>query len=388
MGAVALVLLAWAASRATTPTVTNVNFSTFINKVDANQVATATVDPNGKVTGQLKGGQLYSSQVPLGLGDSQLSSTLEQHGVSITGVEPSTSALSVILYLLPIAVVVGLMVLFGRRAGKGTTNVSSNASVSRVSKSRPKLYGGERPPTRFGDVAGYGGAKMEVSEVVDFLSHPQRYAAAGAVGPRGVLMVGPPGTGKTLLARAVAGEAEVPFFATTGSSFVELFVGMGASRVRELFAKARQHAPSIVFIDELDAVGGKRGAGMLVANDEREQTLNELLAAMDGFDPATGVVVVAATNRPESLDPALLRPGRFDRTVEIPLPNLRERAAILGAHTKGRRLGRSVDLDVVARLTPGFSGADLANLMNEAAIVAVRAGRQVISAHDFSEARD
>ncbi|TMK80702.1 MAG: ATP-dependent zinc metalloprotease FtsH, partial [Actinobacteria bacterium] len=221
----------------------------------------------------------------------------------------------------------------------------------------------------------------------DFLKNPDRFRRIGAVGPRGVLMMGPPGTGKTLMARAVAGQAGVPFFSVTGSSFVELFVGLGASRVRDLFESARKRAPSIVFIDEIDAIGQRRG-GSLVSNDEREQTLNQLLAEMDGFDPSTGVVVIAATNRPEILDPALLRPGRFDRQVEIPLPNLKERAAILQIHAKGKRMGENVDLDAVARGTPGFSGADLANLANEAAIVAVREGRDAVSMDDFWQARD
>jgi cell division protease FtsH len=252
--------------------------------------------------------------------------------------------------------------------------------------SKTDQYGGERSTTRFSDVAGYEGAKQEISEVVDFLKNPQRYAEAGAQGPKGVLMVGPPGTGKTLLARAVAGEANVPFFAITGSAFVEVFVGVGASRMRDLFASAKKVAPSIIFIDEIDAIGQKRGG--YSSNDEREQTLNQMLAEMDGFDPSTGVVVLAATNRPEVLDAALLRPGRFDRHVEIPLPNLTERAAILAVHVRGKALDPDVDLHVVARATPGFSGADLANLANEAAIFAVRAGRQTITAADFSEARD
>jgi cell division protease FtsH len=245
----------------------------------------------------------------------------------------------------------------------------------------------DRPKTRFADVAGYEGAKREVAEVVDFLKNPDRYKRAGAVGPRGVLMVGAPGTGKTLLARAVAGEAQVAFLALTGSSFVEMFVGVGAARVRDLFADARKRAPSIIFIDEIDAIGGRRGSGFST-NDEREQTLNQLLAEMDGFDPTTGVVVMAATNRPETLDPALLRPGRFDRTVEIPLPNQAERRAILTVHAADKRLAPDVDLGVVARGTPGFSGADLANLVNEAAIVAVRDNREILTAADFSSARD
>jgi cell division protease FtsH len=227
-----------------------------------------------------------------------------------------------------------------------------------------------------------------VEEVVDYLKHPDKYRRAGAVGPKGVLLVGPPGTGKTLLARAVAGEAEVPFLALTGSSFVEMIVGVGAARVRDLFADARSRAPSIIFIDEIDAIGGRRGLGVFTANDEREQTLNQLLAEMDGFDKDASVVVMAATNRPESLDPALLRPGRFDRRVEIPLPNQAERRAVLEVHARGKRLGPDVDLDRVARGTPGFSGADLANLVNEAAINAVREDRDTLEARDFDAARD
>ena len=224
---------------------------------------------------------------------------------------------------------------------------------------------------------------------MDFLRNPGRYQRAGATAPRGMLMIGPPGTGKTLLARAVAGEASVPFFSVTGSSFVELFVGVGAARVRDLFNEARKRAPAIIFIDEIDAIGQRRsGSGAAVANDEREQTLNQLLAEMDGFDVSQGIVVLGATNRPEVLDPALLRPGRFDRQVTIPLPNLAEREAILRVHCRGKQLGPDVDLKVVARGTPGFSGADLANLANEAAIVAVRDHREVLSADDFSSARD
>ena len=233
------------------------------------------------------------------------------------------------------------------------------------------------------------GAKAEIREVVDFLQGPDRYAGAGAMAPRGILMLGPPGTGKTLLARAVAGEAKVPFFSVTGSSFVEMFVGVGASRVRDLFAEARKRAPAIIFVDEIDAIGQRRsGSGAVVSNDEREQTLNQLLAEMDGFEPSAGVVVLAATNRPEILDPALLRPGRFDRQVVIPLPTLSDRVAILGVHTRGKQLDTSVDLNAVARGTPGFSGADLANLVNEAAINAVRADRTVLTAADFDQARD
>jgi cell division protease FtsH len=257
-----------------------------------------------------------------------------------------------------------------------------------IGRSKAKVYDEEKPTTRFADIAGYEGSKAEVMEVVDFLKYPQRYAAAGAVGPKGVLMVGPPGTGKTLMARAVAGEAGVPFFALSGSSFVEMFVGVGASRVRDLFADARKRSPAIIFIDEIDAIGGRRGPGGFGSNDEREQTLNQLLSDMDGFEPGASVVVIAATNRAEILDSALLRPGRFDRTVEIPLPNQVERMAILGIHGRGKKLARDVDLDAVSRGTPGFSGADLANLVNEAAINAVRARRNILTAADFDAARD
>jgi cell division protease FtsH len=251
------------------------------------------------------------------------------------------------------------------------------------------VFDAERPQTKFSDVAGYEGVKAEVGEVIDFLRNPGRYQRAGAAAPRGLLMIGPPGTGKTLLARAVAGEASVPFFSVTGSSFVEMFVGVGAARVRDLFSEARKRAPAIIFIDEIDAIGQRRsGAGAVVSNDEREQTLNQLLSEMDGFDMGQGIVVLGATNRPEILDPALLRPGRFDRQVTIPLPNVRERAAIVAVHCRDKRLGPDVDLGVVARGTPGFSGADLANLANEAAIVAVRDNREVLTAADFDAARD
>src|SRR5256885_1776265 len=305
-----------------------------------------------------------------------------QHGVQITGEPPSTGGvLSVIFSFLPLLLLVGVYLFLGRRAGRQMA-----AGLGSITGSRARVYDAEKPTTRFADVAGYDGAKREVSEVVDFLKNPTRYSKIGAVGPKGVLMVGPPGTGKTLLARAVAGEAGVPFLSVTGSGFVELFVGVGASRARDLFAEARKRAPAIIFIDEIDAIGQRRG-GAIVSNDEREQTLNQMLAEMDGFDPTTGVVVMAATNRPEILDPALLRPGRFDRQVEIPLPNLQERAAILAVHAKGKKLGPDVDLSVVARGTPGFSGADLANLVNEAAIAAVRAARDFITAADFDEAR-
>jgi len=358
-------------------------YSQFLADVRGDKVKTATIDPNGAVSGDLTDGKAYVSQIPVALQDTTLSPLLQQHGVQLTGKgPPSATLLTIIGSLLPLLIFLGLFIFLGRRAGRQMA-----AGLGGITGSRAKVYDAEKPTTRFADVAGYEGAKREVAEVVDFLKNPGRYSRLGAVGPKGVLMVGPPGTGKTLMARAVAGEACVPFFSVTGSSFVEIFVGVGASRVRDLFNEARKRAPAIVFIDEIDAIGGRRG-GAVVANDEREQTLNQLLAELDGFDSTVGVVVIAATNRPETLDPALLRPGRFDRQVEIPLPNLRERAAILAVHAEGKKLAPDVDLDVVARGTPGFSGADLANLLNESAIVAVRDDRDAVTAADFDEARD
>ncbi len=292
-----------------------------------------------------------------------------------------------LIYLITFGLPIVFFIWLFRRLSRGAAGGLQGALG--VGRSRAKVFDEERPSTTFADVAGYEGAKSEIEEVVDFLRNPDRYARAGAMVPRGVLMVGPPGTGKTLLARAVAGEAHVPFFSVSGSGFVELFVGVGAARVRDLFEQARKRAPAIIFIDEIDAIGQRRaGTGAVVANDEREQTLNQLLAEMDGFEPSAGIVVLAATNRPEILDPALLRPGRFDRQVTIPLPNVNERAAILAVHCKDKKLAPGVDLNAVARGTPGFSGADLANLANEAAINAVRAGRDVLTADDFGAARD
>ena len=333
VGLVATLLLLFAP--ASSPKTTSLSFTGWKAKVDANQVKSATIDPDGGVTGQLddKAKTHYESRIPTALNDDTLAADLEKHDVTVRGKGASTSFLSVVVGLLPLIVLVGLFLWFSRRASRQLGGVMG------IGSSRAKVYDEERPKTRLGDVAGYEGAKREISEVVEFLQNPDRYAAAGAVGPRGVLMVGPPGTGKTLMARAVAGEAQVPFFALTGSSFVELFVGVGAARVRDLFAAARKAAPAIVFIDEIDAIGQRRG-GALVQNDEREQTLNQLLNELDGFDPTAGVVVLAATNRPETLDPALLRPGRFDRQVEIPLPNVRERAAILAVHAERKALRR------------------------------------------------
>jgi cell division protease FtsH len=377
-----ITLLLFLVPHMSSTTTKNFSYSKFLSQVTSGDVRTASVNPGGAITGALKGGDNYTTQIPTAINDMQLAPTLKAHGVNVTGVGQGSALLTDLLSFLPLLLFIAFFIWIGRRSAKQLAG-----GIMGFGGSRAKVYDEEKPTTRFTDIAGYEGSKREVAEVVDFLSNPERYARAGAIGPRGVLMVGPPGTGKTLMARAVAGEAGVPFLALTGSSFVELFVGVGASRVRDLFADARKRAPSIIFIDEIDAIGQRRG-GSIVSNDEREQTLNQLLAEMDGFDPSTGVVVMAATNRPEVLDPALLRPGRFDREVEIPLPNQAERAAILAVHVKGKHLAPDVDFDAVARATPGFSGADLANLINEAAIVAVRDDRDVIFARDIDEARD
>jgi cell division protease FtsH len=372
----------------------SLSYSQFISQASSHKIKTVTFangasGSNTTATGHLASGKSYTTVIP-GQPTAPLSAQLSKDGVkSVTAQAPSsgigTDPLYWLFLLLPLVLVFWLL----RRMGKAGGGGAGLQGVLGVGKSRARVFDAERPQTTFADVAGYDGVKAEIGEVVDFLRSPARYQRAGATGPRGLLMIGPPGTGKTLLARAVAGEASVPFFSVTGSSFVELFVGVGAARVRDLFSEARKRAPAIIFIDEIDAIGQRRaGSGAAVANDEREQTLNQLLAEMDGFDVTEGIVVLGATNRPEVLDPALLRPGRFDRQVTIPLPTLPERAAILAVHCHDKRLGSDVDLHVVARGTPGFSGADLANLANEAAIVAVRDHREVLGAADFAAARD
>jgi len=366
---------------------TTLTYSQFLTDVGKHTVKTITIaQPGGTSSGTLTNGTDYTVVIPPQASQSLLDE-LQTNNVQITSSTSSpgfgTELLNWIIILAPFIILVWLWRRLSRGAG------GQMQGILGVGRSRAKVFDEERPSTTFNDVAGYEGAKSEISEVVDFLRNPDRYGRAGAVVPRGVLMVGPPGTGKTLLARAVAGEAQVPFFSVTGSSFVEMFVGVGAARVRDLFAEARKRSPAIIFIDEVDAIGQRRaGQGAVVANDEREQTLNQLLAEMDGFDPTMGIVVLAATNRPEVLDPALLRPGRFDRQVTIPLPNVGEREAILRVHTRGKKLAPNVNLNIVARGTPGFSGADLANLANEAAIFAVRDNRNVVTGADFDAARD
>jgi cell division protease FtsH len=374
-----------------TSTVT-LDYIEFIHAADQHKVKTVTFDSssnggNTSVSGTLTNGKSFTTVIP-GAPTTTLANQLRSDGVkSVTANANSPGLGTELLYwLVLLAPLIFVFWLF-RRMSRGAGGAFQG--VLGVGRSRAKVFDAERPSTKFTDVAGYEGAKQEISETIDFLRNPARYQRAGAMAPRGVLMVGPPGTGKTLLARAVAGEASVPFFSVTGSSFVEMFVGVGAARVRDLFNEARKRAPAIIFVDEVDAIGQRRaGSGAVVANDEREQTLNQLLSEMDGFDMTQGIVVLAATNRPEVLDPALLRPGRFDRQITIPLPNLDERAEILAVHSRDKRLAPDVDLRVVARGTPGFSGADLANLANEAAIFAVRNNRDVITASDFDDARD
>ncbi|MFI7300989.1 ATP-dependent zinc metalloprotease FtsH [Streptomyces sp. NPDC050121] len=364
----------------------SLSYSEFVGKVTGGQVKTVDINDKGAIKGSLKDGTKFTTRMPTALDNSRLEQQLQSKNVEITASQSSSGSPwgTLLLLFLPLLFIVALILWSGRRAAR-----TLGGGLSAIGRARAKIIETERPTTRFEDVAGYEGVKQEISEIVDFLRSPERYAIAGAKGPRGVIMVGPPGTGKTLIARAVAGEAEVPFLSVTGSAFVEMFVGVGASRVRDLFAEARKRAPSIIFIDEIDAVGSRRGGGARMGgNDEREQTLNQLLAEMDGFDQASGIVVLAATNRPETLDPALLRPGRFDRHVTVPLPNQAERAAILAVHARGKTLAPDVDWDTVARATPGFSGADLANLVNEAAINAVRGGGAVIDAKDLDAARD
>lgn len=320
---------------------------------------------------------------------SSLEATLEAYGVdpstvSIIRKESSSWGdwLGILTILLPILLIAGIIIFMMRQA-----QGNNNQAIS-FGKSRARMFTGNKPTVTFEDVAGVVEAKEELEEVVEFLKYPEKFAALGARIPSGVLLVGPPGTGKTLLARAVAGEAGVPFFSISGSEFVEMFVGVGASRVRDLFEQAKRNAPCIIFIDEIDAVGRQRGAGLGGSHDEREQTLNQILVEMDGFDSTTNVIVVAATNRPDVLDPALLRPGRFDRQVILDRPDIRGRIDILGVHTRGKPLEEDISLDRLAKQTPGFSGADLENLVNEAAILAARRNKKTIGRDELAEAID
>jgi cell division protease FtsH len=361
-----------------------ISYTDFENDVNTNHVVSVNYNnTNAAITGQLQGGQDFSTTGPAPSLTPAISAKLSADGVKVTFSTPSTSILQdLLVWVLPVLLLVGFLVYMSRRAQGQMSGIMS------IGRSRAKVYTTERPRTTFNDVAGDAGVKLEISEVVDFLKSSARFRDIGARVPKGVLLVGPPGTGKTLLARAVAGEAGVPFLSVSGSDFMEMFVGVGASRVRDLFQTARKQAPAIIFVDEIDSIGRKRGAGLGGGHDEREQTLNQMLNEMDGFDPTEGVVIMAATNRPDILDPALLRPGRFDRQIVVPLPDLDERLPILQVHCRDKRISDDVDLSIVARGTPGMSGAELANLVNEAALHAVRRGSQWIQMRDFDAARD
>ncbi len=358
-----------------------ITYSDFISQVQDEKVDSVVLT-NNSVTGVLKDGTKFATYLPDN--DTRALAALEDKNVTITARPPEQPSwwMSLLSSLLPILILVGVWFwMMNQTQGGG-------GRVMNFGKSKAKMTGEGQVNVTFADVAGEDEAKEELEEVVDFLRNPGRYTEIGAKIPKGVLLVGPPGTGKTLLAKAVAGEAKVPFFSISGSDFVEMFVGVGASRVRDLFAQAKKNAPCIIFIDEIDAVGRQRGSGLGGGHDEREQTLNQLLVEMDGFGANEGIITLAATNRPDILDPALLRPGRFDRRVIVGRPDLRGRVAILKVHARNKPLEKDVDLETIAKKVPGFTGADLANLLNEAALLAARAKRKTISMADLEEASE
>jgi cell division protease FtsH len=363
-------------------------YTQFLQAVDRGDVKKVTFNKsNGDITGtfndSVSGTKSFTSSGPTNDLQASTVKELQTKGVDFQYTQTSTNFfLSLLPLLLPLLLIVALFVYLARR------QQGQMGAVMNIGRSRAKVYTTEKPKTTFADVAGYGAVKAEIAEVVDFLKFPQKFKQIGARIPKGVLLVGPPGTGKTLIARAVAGEAGVPFVSVTGSDFMEMFVGVGAARVRDLFQTARKQAPAIIFVDEIDSIGRKRGAGLGGGHDEREQTLNQMLAEMDGFEATEGIVMMAATNRPDVLDPALLRPGRFDRTIVVPFPTQEERVAILKVHMRDKRVSSDLDVDIVARGTPGMAGADLANLVNEAALFAVRRGLSEIHMEDIEAARD
>jgi cell division protease FtsH len=362
---------------------TELTYNQFVEEIKANRVAKVTIDANNiGIVGERKDGTKFTTSNPR---DGQLVDTLFNYNVIIKQEKPQERSLfwSLVGSFLPILLLIGVWIYFMRQMQQG-----GGKGAMSFGKSRAKMQGENDVKVTFADVAGCDEAKEEVGELVEFLRDPGRFQKLGGKIPRGVLMVGPPGTGKTLLARAIAGEAKVPFFAISGSDFVEMFVGVGASRVRDMFETAKKHAPCIIFIDEIDAVGRHRGSGMGGGHDEREQTLNQLLVEMDGFEGSEGVIVIAATNRPDVLDKALLRPGRFDRQVMVSLPDIKGREQILAVHMRKVPLHDNVRADVLARGTPGLSGADLANLVNEAALYAARRNKQQVDMQDFEDAKD
>ena len=359
----------------------NITFSEFLEEVDNGRVVQVNIQGNS-IKGVYSNGKNFNTYSP---NDPNLIEKLTEKGVSISASpidEKMPSLLGVLLSWFPMLLLIGVWIFFMRQmqGGKG--------GAMGFGRSKAKLMSDIRKKISFKDVAGIDEAKEEVQEVVEYLKNPKKFMKLGGKIPRGVLLVGSPGTGKTLLARAIAGEADVPFFTISGSDFVEMFVGVGASRVRDMFEQGKKNAPCIIFIDELDAVGRSRGAGLGGGNDEREQTLNQILVEMDGFETNDGVIIIAATNRPDVLDPALLRPGRFDRQVIVPLPDIVGRGKILKIHSKKISIGPNVKLKIVAKGTPGFSGADLANLVNEAALLAARKNKRIVTMQEFEEAKD
>jgi cell division protease FtsH len=384
------IFLIWRAVPPSTPAQAKLDYGDFLTLVQQDHVNSIKYDASsGKITGEFRGDfkkdghQEFTTQGQINqLPDADIA-LLNQHNVSRNYKPRSSDILGTLLvYLLPLLLIGAVWFFIARRAQ------GQMGAVMNIGRSRAKVYNTDKPKTTFADVAGYGAVKEEITEVVGFLKQPGKFKEIGARIPKGVLLVGPPGTGKTLIARAVAGEAGVPFISITGSDFMEMFVGVGAARVRDLFQTAKKQAPAIIFVDEIDSIGRKRGAGLGGGHDEREQTLNQMLAEMDGFEATEGIVMMAATNRPDVLDPALLRPGRFDRQIMVPLPTLDERIEILKVHMRDKRMGNDVDVNVVARGTPGMSGADLANLVNEAALFAVRRGAHEVYRQDFDAARD
>ena len=360
----------------------NLSYSEFIETVEGNQVSKVTVSDN-KIIGTLNDGNKFVTYIPA---NTDVVSKIENSGVQISaspnGGEGSGSLVGVLISWFPMLLLIGVWIFFMKQMQGGNNKAMS------FGKSKAKLLNEKKDKVTFSDVAGVEEAKDDLVEVVEFLRDPGKFQRLGGRIPKGVLLLGPPGTGKTLLARSVAGEADVPFFTISGSDFVEMFVGVGASRVRDMFEQGKKNAPCIVFIDEIDAVGRHRGAGLGGGNDEREQTLNQLLVEMDGFEANEGVIIIAATNRPDVLDPALLRPGRFDRQITVPNPDINGREKILKVHMRKVPLAQDVDAKVIARGTPGFSGADLANLVNEAALLAARRNKRVVGHQEMEDAKD
>lgn len=361
--------------------ITHLPYSEFKTLLASGRVVTAEIERE-HIKGTIKEGDKTKKFRTVRVEDPKLVELLGAHDVEYTGQAENTVLANLLSWVIPPLIILAIWIVILRRMGPG------GAGVMSFGRSRAKIYAEDETKASFDDVAGVDEAQEELEEIIEFLKHPEKFRHLGATIPKGVLLLGPPGTGKTLLARAVAGEAKVPFFSISGSEFVEMFVGVGAARVRDLFSQAAERAPCIIFIDELDAIGKARGANPLGGHDEREQTLNQLLVEMDGFDPRMGVIIMSATNRPEILDPALLRPGRFDRQVVVDRPDLLGREAILGVHVKKIKLSPDVDLNVVARRTPGFVGADLANIVNEAALLAARREKQLVEMEEMDEAID